>query len=761
MNLLVLSAIAVWSSTAFAADSQPEGLVYPEARRGEIVDTYHGTEVSDPYRWLEDPDSEETRTWVDEQVTLTRSQLDDIPRRGVIKDRLEELWNYERFSSPSKHGNRYFFRHNDGLQNHSVLYTSGSLNGKGLEVLDPNTLSKDGTVSVALTALSDDGSLMAYGTSDGGSDWVTIHIRDVLSGRDLTESLQWIKFSDASWTHDNNGFFYSRYPEPKNKLESVNEHQKLYYHEIGTLQEKDKLIYQAPETPKVGFGGLVNDAGNTLFIYGWEGTDDKNTLYTLDLKDTLAEVVKVFDERDASYEIIGDTVILDERSWFERLMGPPRRAPETRYWIKTNKDAPNGKVVAVNPAHPEPANWIEIIPESEHVLRGVTMVGGHLIVSHLADVQSTAAVHDLDGNLVRNIEFPGIGTATGFGGRPDDPETFYTFTGFTSPPTIYQYNVETGASQIWKSSQVEFDPNLFETKQVFYSSKDGTKVPMFIMHKKGLERNGNNPTILYGYGGFNISLTPSFSLSRVIWMEMGGVYATANLRGGGEYGEEWHHAGTKKNKQNVFDDFIAAAEHLISEGYTRPESLGIRGGSNGGLLVGAAMTQRPELFGAAIPAVGVLDMLRYHKFTIGWAWADDYGTSEDDAEMFSYLKGYSPLHNLSEGQRYPSTLIVTADHDDRVVPAHSYKFAAELQRTHSGQNPVLIRIETRAGHGGGTPISKRIEQVADQYAFLVRALGMETAEELGEEDPEGEEELDETENDDLSELRKEAEEAAK
>ncbi|MBC8454858.1 MAG: S9 family peptidase [Deltaproteobacteria bacterium] len=740
MTLLILSAITAWSSIAFAADPVPEGLVYPQARRGEIVDTYHGTEVSDPYRWLEDPDSEETRTWVDEQVTLTRRWLDDIPRRSVIQDRLEKIWNYERFSSPSKHGNRYFFRRNDGLQNHSVLYTSTTLNGKPVEVLDPNTLSEDGTISVALTALSEDGALMAYGTSDGGSDWVTIHIRDVVSGIDLSDSLQWVKFSDASWTHDNNGFFYSRYPEPKDKLESVNEHQKLYFHQIGTPQEQDKLIYQAPETPKVGFGGEVNDAGNTLFIYGWEGTDDKNTLYSLDLKDPMAEVVKLFDERDASYQVIGDTVILDERSWFERLFGPPRRAPETRYWIRTNKDAPNGRVVAVNPAHPEPENWTEIIPESEHVLRGVSMVGGHLVVSHLADVQSTVAVHDLDGNLVRTVDLPGIGTAYGFGGKPDDPTTFYTFTGFTSPPAIYQYNVATGESQTWKSSQVEFDPTLFETKQVFYPSKDGTKVPMFIMHKKGLELNGNNPTILYGYGGFNISLTPGFSLSRVIWMEMGGVYAIANLRGGGEYGEQWHSAGTKMNKQNVFDDFIAGAEHLISEGYTRPESLGIRGGSNGGLLVGAAMTQRPELFGAAIPAVGVLDMLRYHKFTIGWAWADDYGTSEDGPEMFSYLKGYSPVHNLRQGQRYPSTMIVTADHDDRVVPAHSYKFAAELQRTHSGENPVMIRIETRAGHGSGTPVTKRIEQMADQYAFLVRSLGMETAEELSEE------ELNETED---------------
>jgi len=735
MNTFHLALALSFATPAWATETETSpARVYPEAHRGDTVDDYHGTQVLDPYRWLEDPDSEATRAWVEGQVALTSEHIAEIPRREVIKERLTKLWNYERFSSPSKRGDRYFFRYNNGLQNHSVLYTSETLDGKATVVLDPNTLSKDGTVSVSLTALSEDGSLLAYGTSDGGSDWTTIHIRDTLSGRDLTETLKWVKFSGVSWTHDNNGFFYSRYPAPENKLESVNEHQKLYYHEIGTLQENDRLVHQAPETPKLGFSGSVNESGNTLFIYGWEGTDDRNTLYTLDLNDESAEVVKLFDARDASYEIIGDTVIRDERSWFARLFGPKKQPPETRYWIKTNHSAPKGRVVAVNPAQPAPENWIEVIPESEHVLRGASMIGGHLVVSHLADVKSVVSVHDLDGAFIRNVDLPGIGTAYGFGGKASEPDTFYTFTGFSSPASIHKYNVQTGESSVWKSSEVEFNPGDFEAKQVFYSSKDGTKVPMFILHKKGLELTGDNPTLLYGYGGFNISLTPGFSLSRVIWMEMGGVYAIANLRGGGEYGEDWHKAGTKMNKQNVFDDFISAAEHLIAEGYTQSDNLGIMGGSNGGLLVGASITQRPELFGAAIPAVGVLDMLRYHKFTIGWAWADDYGTSEDSPEMFEYLKGYSPLHSLKEGTAYPDTMIVTADHDDRVVPAHSYKFAAELQRAHAGDNPVLIRIETRAGHGGGTPITKRIEQVADQYAFLVRALGMETEEELEAED---------------------------
>lgn len=714
---------------AHAEDTDSPAFIYPEARRGDVVDTYHDVEVADPYRWLEAPDSEETRAWVEGQVALTTDYLSAIPAQTTLKERLEVLWNYERFSAPSKKGDRYFFRHNDGLQNHSVLYTADSLSGAARPVLDPNTLSEDGTVSVRLTSLSEDGSLLAYGLSDGGSDWQTVYIRDVLSGRDLSDTLKWVKFSGASWTHDNNGFFYSRYPEPENKLESVNEHQKLYFHRMGTPQDQDRLIFENPENPKMGYGGYVNEEGTTLYIYGWQGTDDRNTLYSLDLTNPDSAVVKLFDTMDASYSVIADAVITDDRGWLARLFGPPKQPDQHYIWIETNKDAPKGKVVMVDVDAPQEENWVEVIPESEHVLRSVSMVGGHLVVSRLEDAKSVVKVYDTEGQHVRDVDLPGIGTAYGFGGKSDEAETFYSFTGFTDPTTIYQYDVTTGERELWKTSDVPFDPKQFDTKQVFFESKDGTKVPMFLVYKKGLELDGNNPTLLYGYGGFNISLTPSFSVSRLAWTEMGGVYAIANIRGGGEYGEAWHKAGTKLNKQNVFDDFIAAAEYLIDEGYTQSSKLAIQGGSNGGLLVGAAMTQRPELFGAAIPAVGVLDMLRYHKFTIGWAWADDYGTSEESAEMFNYLKGYSPLHNLKEGTTYPTTMVVTADHDDRVVPAHSYKFAAELQRTHGGENPVLIRIETRAGHGGGTPIAKRIEQVADQYAFLVRALQMDDNEE--------------------------------
>ena len=728
MSLAGLTALSVLS-LANAAEQEAPAFVYPEARRGETVDVYHGVEVADPYRWLETPNSQETLAWVEGQVALTTDYLSTIPGRSSIKERLEELWNYERFSAPSKKGRRYFFRHNDGLQNHAVLYTTDSLKSPARVVLDPNTLSDDGTVSVAMTSLSEDGSLMAYGVSDGGSDWQTVYIRDVLSGRDLSDTLKWVKFSGASWTHDNNGFFYSRYPEPENKLESVNEHQKLYFHQMGTPQDHDRLIFENPANPKMGYGGYVNEAGTTLYIYGWQGTDDRNTLYSLDLTDPDASVIKLFDEMDASYSVIADEVITDDRGWLARLFGPPKQPDKRRIWIETNKDAPKGRVVMIEADAPQEENWVGVIPESDHVIRSVSMVGGHLIVSRLEDAKSVVKVYTASGQHVRDVDLPGIGTAYGFGGRTDEAETFYSFTGFTDPTTIYRYDVTTGKGVPWKTSNVPFDPEQFETKQVFFESKDGTRVPLFLVYKKGLKLNGDNPTLLYGYGGFNISLTPSFSVSRLAWAEMGGVFAIANIRGGGEYGEEWHKAGTKLNKQNVFDDFIAAAEHLIQEGYTRPEKLAIQGGSNGGLLVGAAMTQRPDLFGAAIPAVGVLDMLRYHKFTIGWAWADDYGTSDESPEMFRYLKGYSPLHNLSEGTVYPTTMVVTADHDDRVVPAHSYKFAAELQRTHGGDNPVLIRIETRAGHGGGAPISKRLEQVADQYAFLTRALEMEDAKE--------------------------------
>jgi prolyl oligopeptidase len=730
--LLTLSLFTFPALAAPAGDGKlpgitpaPPGLVYPQARRSEVVDDYHGTPVPDAYRWMEDADSPETQTWVKVQVSLTNGWLKEIPRRKSMRQRIEKLWNYERFGIPYKRGDRYFFSHNDGLQNHSVLYTVDSLKGRPRVVLNPNTLSRDGTVSAPIQSISHDGTMLAYGTSDAGSDWRTLHVRVVDSSRNMTETLHWVKFSSPTWTHDNNGFYYSRYPEPANKLADVNENQRLYYHEIGTPQSKDRLVYQRPDRPKMSFGASINDAGDTLIIYASEGTDKRNRLYIQDLRTSSSEIVKVFDKGDAAYWFLGDKLVKDDRPFFTRLFTKKPKDPTRRYWIYTNKDAPKGRVIAIDPTMPEEEHWSEIIPESEHVLEGISLTGNRLIAKYLVDARSEIVVYSLNGERLSTVPLPGHGSAWGFGGTGNDPETFFAFTGFSTPSRVYRYDTESGKTELWREPKVDFDPDAFETKQIFYKSKDGTKVPMFIMHKKGLVLDGSNPTVLYGYGGFNISLTPGFSISRVVWMEQGGVYAIANLRGGGEYGEEWHKAGTKENKQNVFDDFIAAGEWLIRERYTSTPKLAIMGGSNGGLLVGAAITQRPDLFGAAIPAVGVMDMLRYHKFTIGHAWADDYGTS-DDPEMFKVLRAYSPLHNLKPGTSYPPTLVVTAEHDDRVVPAHSFKFAAELQNKHQGENPVLIRIETRAGHGGGMPIHMKMDLMADRWAFLVRALEMET-----------------------------------
>jgi len=727
--LLLLTTPAVADPVATPADAAevttPAGLDYPAARRGNVVEDYHGTAVADPYRWLEDPDGPETRTWVQAQVALTTGWLQEIPRRTVIRDRIEQLWNYERFGIPYKRGDRYFFSHNNGLQDHSVLYTVDELDGVPRVALDPNTLSDDGTVSAPIQSISEDGTMLAYGTSDGGSDWRTLRIKFIDSGRDMTESLHWVKFSSPTWTHDNNGFYYSRFPEPANPLEDLNENQRLYYHQIGTPQSKDTLIYQRPDNPKMGFGTSINDAGDTLFIYVSEGTDNKNRLYARDLRNPDGAIVKLFDTGDAAYWFLGDKKIKDSRGFMKKLVTKPPEAAPRRYWIYTNKDAPKGRVIAIDPTRPEQENWDEVIPESTHVLEDINLTGDRLIAKYLVDAKYEVVVFDLHGQRLSTVELPDIGSAWGFGGEGNDPETFFAFSGFTTPTRIYQYNTHTGQSTLWRQPEVDFDPDRFETKQIFYESKDGTKVPMFLIHKKGLVLDGTNPTLLYGYGGFNISLTPSFSISRVVWLEQGGVYAVANLRGGGEYGEAWHKAGTKAHKQNVFDDFIAAGQWLIDQRYTSTPKLGIMGGSNGGLLVGAAITQRPELFGAAIPAVGVMDMLRYHKFTIGWAWADDFGTS-DDPDMFKVLYRYSPLHNLRPGIQLPPTMIVTADHDDRVVPAHSFKFAAEAQNKHQGEHPVLIRIETRAGHGGGMPVRMRMDMMADQWAFLVRALKMET-----------------------------------
>jgi prolyl oligopeptidase len=678
-------------------------LDYPQTKQDQTTDHYHGVAVKDPYRWLEDPDSPETQAWIEAQNEVTFGFLEKISERETIKQRLAKLWDYEKYGIPFKKGERYFYFKNDGLQNQSVLYTLEALDSEPQVLLDPNQFSEDGTVALSGIAVSDNGQFLAYGISKSGSDWQEWQVRNIETGEDFSDHLAWIKFSGATWTKDHQGFFYSRYepPEEGKQLEEANYYQKLYYHRLGTEQTEDILIYERPDQKEWMFDADVTEDGKYLIISVRKGTDPKNLVFYQDLEDNTGEIKEVISEFIADFSFIE----------YEGSI----------FWFRTDYDAPKGRLIGIDINQPESENWQEIIPETENTLEGVGVLNHQFIVDYLQDARSRLQIHDLDGIYIREIELPGIGSAGGFNGKREDKETFYAFTSFTTPTTIYRYNLETGESILFRQPNIKFNPNNYETRQVFYRSKDGTQVPMFITHKKGLLHDGNNPTLLYGYGGFNISLTPSFSVSRLVWMEMGGVYAVPNLRGGGEYGEEWHQAGTKANKQNVFDDFIAAAEWLISNRYTSSHKLAIAGGSNGGLLVGACMTQRPDLFGAALPAVGVMDMLRFHKFTIGWAWCSDYG-SPDHPEEFQTLYAYSPLHNLQPETSYPSTLITTADHDDRVVPAHSFKFAAALQAAHSGDNPVLIRIETKAGHGAGKPTSKRIEEVADQLGFLRAVL---------------------------------------
>ncbi|WP_071516352.1 prolyl oligopeptidase family serine peptidase [Geitlerinema sp. PCC 9228] len=677
-------------------------LQYPQTKTVDHIDTYHRTQVADPYRWLEDLDSEETKAWIEAQNRVTFAYLEEIPQRQQIQDRLTQLWNYEKYSTPWRRGRRYFYFKNDGLQNHSVLYTLRSLDGEPQVLLDPNTFSEDGTVALSGIAISDDGGWIAYGTSAGGSDWQQWKIRNIETGEDLAETLNWIKFSHVSWTKDNQGFYYSRYdePQPSQQLSSLNYYQKLYYHHLYTPQSEDVLVYQRPDQKEWGFSGRVTEDGRYLIISVWKGTDPKNLVFYQDLTQPHAPVVELISEFEASYRLIGND--------------------GSRFWFFTDCNAPRGKAIAIDITTGERE---EAIPEREEILEDVTLLNHQLVAAYLKNAYSQIEIFQLDGTFVRNVELPGIGSVGGFDGKPSDRETFYSFTSFIHPPTIYRYDMVTGESTLYRQPQVDFDSQQYRTEQVFYTSKDGTQVSMFVTYKKSLLPNGENPTYLYGYGGFNISLTPSFSVTQAIWLEMGGILAIPNLRGGGEYGEDWHQAGTKHQKQNVFDDFIAAAEWLQENQWTSREKLAIGGGSNGGLLVGACMTQRPDLFAAAVPAVGVMDMLRFHKFTIGWAWKSDYG-DPDNPEDFPALYAYSPLHNLQPGTRYPSTLITTADHDDRVVPAHSFKFAAALQAAHQGENPVLIRIETKAGHGAGKPTSKRIEEASDRLAFLVRTLEM-------------------------------------
>lgn len=683
-----------------------EPMKYPPSKQVQQTDDFHGTKVSDPYRWLEDDvrKSKDVSDWVEAQNKVTFKFLEAIPQRKPLQKRITELWNYERFSAPFKEGGRYFFVRNDGLQNQSVLYTMDSLNGTPRVLLDPNKLSKDGTVALGGLAVSPDGKMLAYSVAESGSDWNTWRLLDIDSGKLRDDEIRWVKFSGASWTKDSRGFFYSRFDEPKaGAFTSLNFNQKVYYHRVGTPQADDVLVYKRPDHPEWGFNGSVTDDGRYLVISVRKGTDARHRIIYKDLDEPFGLPTDLVEDFDNEYSLIDND-------------GPI-------FYFKTDLNAPLGRVIAIDIRKPERANWKEIVPEAKENLADVNLVGNQLICSYLKDAKTVVKMYSTAGEFVREVQFPGIGTAGGFGGKRSDTETFYTFSSFATPPTIYRYDLLTGKSTVFRSSKVKFNPDDYETKQVFFKSKDGTPVPMFLTYKKGVKLDGSNPTILYGYGGFNIPLTPSFSVSRIPWLEMGGVYAQANLRGGGEYGKTWHKAGTKLTKQNVFDDFIGAAEYLIENKYTSPGKLAIKGGSNGGLLVGACMTQRPELFGACLPAVGVMDMLRFHKFTAGRYWTDDYG-SADNPEEFKALYAYSPYHNLKKGTKYPPTLVTTADTDDRVVPGHSFKFAARLQEMHAGPNPVLIRIETKAGHGAGKPTAKLIEELADEYAFLIKTLGV-------------------------------------
>ncbi|MEA4984207.1 MAG: prolyl oligopeptidase family serine peptidase [Paludibacter sp.] len=675
---------------------------YPETRQDTIVDNYWGTTVPDPYRWLEDDRSAETEAWVIAQNQVTYSYLEQIPFRNKLKERFTELMNYPKYGSPKKVNNKYYFYKNDGLQNQSVLYELDSLTAEPKVLLDPNKLSEDGTVALSQAAFSKDGKYLAYSIAKSGSDWNEIFVMDVASRKLLSDHIEWVKFSGISWQGD--GFYYSAYskPEAGKEYSNKNEYHKVFYHQLGQAQDKDKIIYENKEFALRNCGAGVTEDEKFLFIFENESTSG-NSLLMKDLTKANAKPVLIAPGFESDFSII------------DHYQG--------KVFVLTNYNAPNQQLMVFDPTKPQLENWQTLIPETENVLESASIIGGKLFLNYLQDASHHLYAYDTNGKKLFEIELPTIGTV-GISGNMDENEAFYTFTSYTFPPTIYRYDVAENKAELFRKSEVSFNSDDYVSEQVFYTSKDGTKVPMSITYKKGMKRNGKNPVMLYGYGGFNISLLPSFSITRIPFLEKGGIYAIANLRGGGEYGETWHKAGTKMQKQNVFDDFISAAEYLIAEKYTNPEKLAINGGSNGGLLVGAALTQRPDLFAVAIPEVGVLDMLRYQKFTIGWAWATDYGTSEESKEMFEYLLGYSPLHNLTKGTDYPATLVTTGDHDDRVVPAHSFKFAATLQAANSGKNPTLIRIDVKAGHGAGKPISKIIDAQTDVWAFVMENLDM-------------------------------------
>ncbi len=695
-----------------AADAAPAALEYPSTRRESLVETLHGEEVADPYRWLEQLDSDEVRDWIDAQNALTFGHLDTLPGRDALEARLTELWNYERYSVPREESGRSFYLRNDGLQDHDVLYWLDEIDGEPRELIDPNAFSADGTVSLTMTSVSNDGRLIAYGRAEGGSDWQTFHVREIDSGDDTGDFLEWIKYSPAAWTADDAGFYYSRYPEPEgDPLTAPNVDHELYYHRLGDPQSESTLVYARPDRPEWRFSGEVTDDGRYLVITVREGTDRRNRVYYLDLVDPDApvidgEVVELLDDFDGGYHFIDND--------------------GTTFYFHTTADAPRGRIIAVDLEDPARERWDTLVAERDDVIRDVTAVDDRFVVHWMRDAHSRVTVHARDGESLHEVELPAPGTVTAVrSGR--DGEMFFGFTSFLYPTTVFRVAAGDDARpEVFREPELDFDPDAYETRQVFYTSDDGTEIPMFIVYRRGAADDAPAPTLLYGYGGFNIPITPRFSVENLAWLERGGIYASANIRGGGEYGRDWHQAGVREDKQNVFDDFIAAAEYLVDEGYTTPAQLGIYGRSNGGLLVGAVLNQRPELFGAAIPAVGVMDMVRFHRFTVGAGWTPDYGNPED-ADDFAVLRAYSPYHNVRERHDYPPVLITTADHDDRVVPGHSFKYAAMLQHRQGGEHPMLIRIEDRAGHGAGMSTSMRIEEARDRLAFLAEHLGLDVA----------------------------------